>query len=426
MAQGIAPKKIQFESYRPQILNFLFRGVTLGIKFSLVFALAVFLTPVEMGLYGLIGASIAYGMYPLGFDFFAYNIREILSADSAQRGAFLKNQAALHLKLYLLFLPIFILIFVFDYLPWKYSGIFFVLLILEHINLELIRLMNALSKQLEASVCLFIRQAGWVIVAVAYMYLFIDARNLLTILYLWSIGSFVAMLIGLSVIHNMKMGGWTTSVDWKWIRRGLWVSVPFLIASLSLNTIATVDRYWMSFLAGKEILAAYVFFTALCSSLLSFLDAAIFSFTYPKLISAVIQKDQALFRQVIRKMAIQTAGLIVAFFVCSLVVIEPILNYLGNDVYRDNINLFYIALVAIGIHTFSYVFHYFLYAHKRDRSIVFGHFGGLILFVLCCLLFSQFSSVYAVPYAVLCGYTFILLWKGIACYLLRGEQGAVS
>lgn len=53
-----------------RLLNLVLRGTTLVSKFALLFVLAKFLEPLEVGLYGLFSATIFYCLMALGFDFY--------------------------------------------------------------------------------------------------------------------------------------------------------------------------------------------------------------------------------------------------------------------------------------------------------------------------------------------------------------------
>lgn len=76
-----------------RLINIALRGMTLGSKFLLIFFLARFLEPAELGLYGLLVATIGYALYLLGLDFYTYSTREILKRERNEWGGLLKNQA---------------------------------------------------------------------------------------------------------------------------------------------------------------------------------------------------------------------------------------------------------------------------------------------------------------------------------------------
>src|SRR5690606_20238622 len=116
-------------------------GLTLIGRFLLIFFLARFLEPAELGLYGLFSATISYALYLLGFDFYTFTTREVLRRERSEWGGLLKSQLGLSAVLYGVFLPLLVLIFVQGLLPWQLAGLFFVLLVLEHLTQELGRLL---------------------------------------------------------------------------------------------------------------------------------------------------------------------------------------------------------------------------------------------------------------------------------------------
>lgn len=58
-----------------RLLNLALRAATLFSKFALVFVLAKFLETSEVGLYGLLAATISYVLFALGFDFYTFSTR---------------------------------------------------------------------------------------------------------------------------------------------------------------------------------------------------------------------------------------------------------------------------------------------------------------------------------------------------------------
>jgi len=96
-------------------LNITLRSASLLGKFTLIFFLVKYLKPEDVGLYGLIAATITYGLYPLGLEFYLYNIREIIKSDDSQKSGLIKNQIALYLFTYTFILPLFLFIFLQNY-----------------------------------------------------------------------------------------------------------------------------------------------------------------------------------------------------------------------------------------------------------------------------------------------------------------------
>lgn len=397
-------------------MNIGLRGLTLASKFVLIFFLARFIEPAELGLYGLLAATVAYSVYLLGFDFYTFTTREILKMDRSEWGRVLKGQCALSLVLYGVFLPLLALLFVFELLPWTVAFWFFVLLILEHINQEIARLLVAVSEQLTASVVLFFRSGAWAVVVTVWMFADAGSRNLDYVLGAWTAGGIIGVLIGGYKLSRMKMSGWRSKVDWQWARKGLRVAVPLLVGTLALRAIFTLDRYWFELLMNRELLGAYVLFMGLVTALMSFLDAGVFAFKYPGLIAAFNRHDDAAFRHGMRTLLVQTVVLSVSFAVCAIVVIHPLLTWIDKPLYIVHQPIFYWLLGVTFLYAIGMVPHYGLYAQGHDRPIIRSHIAGVGIFVLTAWAIGMFSPYLAVPLGLIAAFFAILVWKSTAYY----------
>lgn len=397
-----------------RLINVALRGMTLGSKFLLIFFLARFLEPAELGLYGLLAATIGYALYLLGFDFYTFTTREILKRERTEWGGLLKDQSALTAVLYAAFLPLLGLIFVKGLLPLSVAGWFFALLMLEHLSQELGRLLVTISEQLLASVVLFLRSGIWAVAVTALMFIEPESRSLDFVLGAWTLGSLAALLLGLWRIWKLQIGGWRKSVDWRWIGKGVKIAIPLLIATLALRGVFTLDRYWLEALAGLEVLGAYVLFMGIGNALISFLDAGVFAFSYPRLITAHSLQDSAAFRQGLRKLLIQTLVLSAAFAVIALLLIGPLLQWLNKPLYLEQQNLFPWILLATLLYAIGMVPHYALYAQGHDRPIIRSHIASLLLFIPATWLFSLYWPLLAVPLGLCAAFMLILLWKSWA------------
>lgn len=401
-----------------RLLNIGLRGITLVSKFLLIFLLARFLEPAELGLYGLVTVTISYSLYLLGFDFYIFTTREILKSAPEDRGHLLKSQIGLSLILYGVFLPLSLCLFAFGFLPWWLLPWFLVLLVLEHITQELNRLLVALSHQLIASWVLFFRAGAWCLAVVAIMYLDTDQRNLQTVLFTWIMGSAIALAIGFAVIARKSLGGWRRPVDWKWVKKGLRIAVPMLVATLALRGLYTVDRYWFESLAGIEVLGAYVLFMGMCNALLGFMDAGVFTFLYPAMIAAHADQDARTFKLKFRQLALQTVALTALFSVIAWLVVTPLLEWLDRPLYLQHQYLFGWLLIANGLFVLGMIPHYGLYARGKDKPLIISHIAGLVVFLLATALFTNFIRELAVPLGLVTAFGFILGWKTLQFYRL--------
>jgi O-antigen/teichoic acid export membrane protein len=398
--------------------NIVIQGSTLASRFLLVFLLARYLEPAQLGLYGLLTVTVGYSLYLLGFDFYVFTTRELIRHEKIYWGKLLKDQAVLSLIFYMVFLPLLLLVFSGGFLPWKLAPWFFALLVLEHLNQELGRLLVALSQPLWASVVLFLRQGSWAIVITILMAMQPQLRSVEMVFAAWSVGAVCALIIGISRVASLRIGGWRTAVDWKWIRAGLKVSLPFFLATLCIRGLFTADRYWLNALAGLDVVGAYVLFAGVASTLMTFLDAGVFSFAYPGLIRAHHEKHPELFKKYFSQLFWSTCVLSIGFAIVSMVLLPLLLVWMGKPFYLAHQSLYPWLLGATILYALGMVPHYGLYAQGFDRPIIYSHAASLAVFVGATWIAAQFNSLIAVPLGLCATFAIIAMWKGWAFFAL--------
>ena len=405
-----------------RFINIALRGITLASKFLLIFFLAKFLEPKELGLYGLLTVTISYAIYVLGFDFYTYTTREILKQKRSEWGGLIKDQGALSFILYCIFLPLLSMIFLKGLLPWSVAGWFFVLLVLEHLTQEISRLLVTISEQLLASLMLFMRSGIWAVIVTALMFFRADTRDLNIVLGAWTLGSLLALVLGVYRLKQMNISGWRKKIDWQWIGKGLKIAIPLLIATLALRGLFTVDRYWFADLASIETLGAYVLFMGISSALVSFLDAGVFAFIYPGLISAYHNKDSAAFKLKLRGLLLQTLIFAGVFAIVALLIIDPLLTWLDKPLYLEHKDLFPWTLLITLLYSIGMIPHFALYAQGIDRPIIHSHIASFLIFFPVTWLLSHYWPLQAVPAGLCIAFLFILLWKCLAFVRLTPAQ----
>lgn len=401
-----------------RLVNIILRGTTLASKFLLIFFLARFLEPEEVGLYGLLVAALSYSTYLLGLDFYTYVTREIIAHSRDDWGRVMKSQAALSLGLYALFIPLIMLVFVGEVLPWVLVSWFLILLVLGHINQEFMRILIAISKPLTASVALFLRTGVWVLLVIPLMCFVPNMRKLEAVLLAWTLGEFIAFILVALIWSRMGIGGWRKSIDWVWIGKGVRVALPLLMASLAIRGIYTFDRYWLEAIAGLEVVGAYVLFIGVATAMISFLDAGVFAFSYPVLIRAFQKGDAPKYCRELKKLLLHTALLSLFFAASALLLIKYLLAWLNKPIYTLHQDMFTWIIMATVLSALSMVPHYGLYAQSRDRPIIISHIVGLIIFILATLFFIQYWPGIAIPLALCAAFFVIAIWKFIAFFRL--------
>ena len=409
---------------RERLLNVSLRFGTLGIRFIFIFFLAKYLDATSIGYYGLFTATVGYCLYFVGLDYYVFVTRAILRVPADQRGRLLKGQAALSGLLYLLLLPVALVLLGQFGWPGHLMWWFFPILVLEHFNQEMSRLLIALSEQITASVVLFVRQGSWAVAIVALMAWDEASRNLDFVMALWTCSGMAAATLGIWKVRRLGMGGWREKIDWRQIRKGVAISAAFLVATLALRAMQTVDRYWLEALGGIELVGAYVLFVGIAAALMVFLDAGVFSFIYPALIRHNHNGEYDLARAKVRQMLVQTLGFSLAFGLASWLLLPYLLKWVGNPVYEQAIGLYPWIVLATGLNAVGMVPHYALYAAGHDRPIIHSHIAALPAFALPTWAISQYYPVPAVPAGLVISFTLVLVWKALAYRNLAGNRPA--
>lgn len=405
------------ETFR-QVASASLRLATLFAKFGLILVLAKFLSAEDVGVYGLLFATVHFTLIALGCDFYTYAHRELISSDAAQWPGIIRSQAYFYGAVYFLFLPLSLLVFWFGLLPWSLVLWFCALLLLEHIAQELNRLLVAMGEPVVASAVLFLRHGLWAVVVALLFWFEPASRSLSVVLVAWLMGLISATAVGLFQLTALNWAHLTERVDWIWIRAGVCVAFPFLVATLSLRALWTVDRYAVEYLGSLEILGAYVLFAGIANAVFSIVDASVITFEYPRIVAAVSRGNLEEIKAGVLRFSGQTIAVLALSATAAALLVSPALNVIGKPVYSGQLSLFYWLLGGIVLFCLSLIPHVVLYAYRRDAAIITAHIGSIIAFVAALALLSPYLRVTAVPVALLIAFTVILVLKGSACWAL--------
>ncbi len=390
------------------------RSLVLGSKFVLLLFLAYMLPPEDVGLYGLVVATAGYGMMALGLDFYTYANRELLGCRPSSWPTIMRDQAVLYGATYTVGIPLFLLIFHFDVLPWKVAGWFFALLATEHLGQELNRLLIAIGRPLAASVVLFIRSGLWVWAAIGIMWLDPESRRLDVVFGAWVVGATCAILLGAGMLRGLPWRERARRVNWEWIRRGVMVASIFLVATLLFKGLFVFDRFLVRSVAGDELLGVYTFYVTAAMSITAFLDAAVFSFLYPRVVASYRVGEFHRFTRLMRQLWHQTAAVTGVLLLCAAIAIEPVVSIIERPIYGDYVAIFWVLLLGVALYALGLVPHYGLYAFGRDRVIIMSHAAGFAVFLGVSVFATKIWPMEGVAAGLVAGFAVVLaikLWR---------------
>jgi O-antigen/teichoic acid export membrane protein len=394
--------------------NFVLRGATLLSRFLLIFVLAKFLEPAEVGLFGLFFATVTYFVMAVGFDFYTYASRELIMGDRSHWCGLLRDQGVFYGIIYIVILPFGVAIFLLEYLPWSLALWFMVLWILEHLAWEFNRVLLAMSQPILASIVLFLRSGLWTIVLAVFLWQVPASRTLDFVFALWAAGAASACLLAVSRLGSLDRRSLSRSVDWSWIWRGVKIAFPFLLATLALRALYTFDRYWIDSIGGLEMVSAYVLYIGVANAIGSFLDAAVYSFAYPKLVALAGKGNMVDFRRHLKRMTVQAMAGATILGVLALLIIYPLVQWLDQPVYLERFDLAYWCVLAGVLAGLGMAPHFALYACRHDKPIVLIHLLSLPVFLLAGFILIPLLEAAAIPAALAAAFLFILVAKAAA------------
>ena len=243
-----------------RIFNIFLRGLSIVSRFVLIYTLAKLLEPDQLGVFGLILATVSFNVLVVGADFYTYSQRELLSCGPERRSFIIQHQLIAHVILYLVLIPLQILLFVFDLLPIRFFIWFFALLIVEHVAQELNRLLVVLHRQIAASWVLFLRTGVWVWGILPLMWFIPGYNRIETVFMGWFIGGIIAIAIGIFTVKKEVLIWKKWPLDKVWIKKGFHVGAGFLLATICFKALLTLDRYVVEYLTDTSVLGVYVFY----------------------------------------------------------------------------------------------------------------------------------------------------------------------
>lgn len=390
------------------------RLTTVASKFVFLFFAARYLSLDEFGEYSLLAASIAYTLYIIGLDFYAFVIREVAGSKPAMQGNYILQQFKLYLLSYILFsLPLSYL-FWSGLLAWHWCLAFYLILLSEHLSQELTRLIVALGHPLKANLVLFIRSAGWVLVVITVFLATPSLGTVKLILTTWFLASTLSMVVGLRMLNQVP---WRNILrqpfDKHWVFRGLRISAQFLISTLALRFIFIADRYYIQLTDGIEMVGVYALYASFGTALIMFIDAGVVQFVYPRLLAATRDNNYAAFRILMTRFLTQITTLILAMLATLAFTLEHVLQLLDKPEYLSHTASFWWIVAGYSLMALSYIPHYALYALGRDKTLLVSHVLPFLTFILVLVATETESGMKTIGSALVCAFTLSLVIKSM-------------
>lgn len=360
--------------------NLALQAITVLSKAVLFLVIARYLPLSEVGVFGLVVLTLGLALHLAGLDFYAYSTREILARGEESAARLFRDQLLFHLASYTLIVPALLLLFQQGVLEWRFLWYFLALLVLEQLVQELQRLLFTLSRPVRAAWLFFLRGGAWGWAAIALLIARPEARRLEVVFQCWLAGLTIALIYALYCVRDLDWRGAVgAEIDWGWIRRGMAVGLPLLIASLAFRAMTAVDRYVLERHLGTEAVGVYTFYANIRNVVLGALEFGVILILRPRIVAAFQDSSMAEYRQLMRKMGWFTATLGAALCLGAALLIRPLLALLEDPAYGKHLGAFALILVSAAAVAMTEIPHTGLYARHLDGAIIVASLAGLVV-----------------------------------------------
>ena len=327
-------------------INLSLRVFASGAKFLYLLLITRYAEWSDVGLFGVLSAMVSLIVLIVGVDFYVYANRELM-LNVKNKGTIITTQAGVYLSIYIICAPIIILYYSwFTNFPTDFAYMFYIWVVLEHLNIEIYRALIALEKQLRASIILCIKQILPVVILLFTLFFTnyaIDYSSAIIILFLPLL---VAGLLGIYFLQIDRLN--LDCIDLSFVKGGIRISIIMLISTFFLRYISTMDKTFVLSTYGGEKAGIYTFLFSISMIISVVYDAVFSSYIVQKLVRLGGATDPHEFHRYFKEISWQSMKILtISFFVVS-VIIYPIIVILE----KPEIFLYlkeYVALCALAL-----------------------------------------------------------------------------
>ena len=115
----------------------------------------------------------------------------------------------------------------------------------------------------------------------------------------------------------------------------------------------------------------------------------------------------------IRNYILQNLGIALATSLGSIVLIRPLIEFIGRPELYENVNLFYLMLVQAFIFSFQVVFQTILYAKYKDQSLLYTSIIGAILNIIMNIILLPRIGLVGAVYSTIASLLVMSALRGI-------------
>ena len=362
-------------------LNVVFRGITMSARLVLLVAMARYLEPEQLGVFALFSSANLWGLYLQGLEFHLFSARSLVGEPPASWARGRRDAFALYGTVFVAAAVVWTIVFFAGFLPWTLLPLFLLILAMEHVAQESFRLLNMFERPLAGSVVLLARSGVWMYVVAFVIWRSPSARSLELVFGGWAVGAGVSVLLSLWFLRDLPWRG-LGPIDWRWMKRGLAVSLPLLVGSLAFRGIALFERSWLGYVDGERSLGVFGFYATIAGALSVLAESGVGNVLYPRMLRAWKSGRKDDYRAASRSVWIAYGAFLLVGIPASAFAVTFLASHLGHPEYAASLDAYYVLLGAAGLTVAGAAAQYDLWARGRDRTMIAASVTGLIVAVV--------------------------------------------
>jgi len=397
-------------------LNFLLRGGAAGVKFFFILYLANFQSAVVVGQYAIVATIIAMAIQFIGLELNSAAGRLMHRDKGIYKKVIIIAQYRVYLLSYFITSPIIYAVFYYFVLAdLILSFVFLCVVILEHVLTEIFRTLVSDIKVALATKIQFAKSVPYLILLVMYLSITNEEVTISTILYVWLLNLgivFYYVCVSCQRFWLVDKLSYTSSDLLNTAKQLVMDGFPYFLIAVTSVLFLNLDKFFIKSNLGHELLGVYFTYFSICSILSLLISFTVGVKQGPIAIKAFSEYGhieyfkvrKVLFNGYIKILAIGGCGVLILGLCFALVT--------SNELYYQNLNVFFVLLFANLILCFSQIYKLDLYLLKKDKLLFVLFLSSLTLNVCLLLILTPRYGMIGVSASLLIS-SFTLLYTMI-------------
>ncbi len=399
------------------------RGVSLVMRFALMFYLARYLNLSAVGMFGL--ATGLAGMAPaaIGCGVNYFMNREIVGVPLEEAGRKVRDRlvlTAICVATGVALLGAGVETGLVG--AWPYMGLVTAIVALECFAFDIHFSLISLKRPLAANFLLFVRSTSWIFPAIAFGVMSKPLRNLEFLLYMWLSGLLLSYIILPFMVKDLPLrSSFQAKTNFRWILcqvRGGWL---IYINDISLYSQVFLGRFIVNHYLGLSSTGQYTLYWSVANSIHVLVTSAVIQISMPILVASYRDEGGAGWAQILRGEVAKVIVLGAPLCLLATAVMVLLPPILGLTHLPAGLMLFILMCIGTLLRLVSDTLNYGLYSRGQDNAFALVNLFGCMVSAIFSIVGIRLWGLTGVGASMIVTPALLL---SIRLWLLRGGLGS--